>query len=433
MPAASLPRSPFLVLRYATGIEIDPFNLPARACPILGERLAAIQERELARWSGGAMLLQDVGSAQEAFALARERGPALIVADNLFFTAEFLESFVLTAREQARSSRAALPAASRLAVDFVAPLNDLPRLFGSSGEGLGLPLYWIEQGDVGEPLPIVITMGEHDRWWMDLPPFPAPGATERVAFVHQPIAPSADFPPLRLTIAAAVALPIGHWVHLLTANIVLGIYGEALRFEQGLPQIFLSHGAELPRNLRDLVIIGARCRIDPTAILVGPTLIGDDTIVEAGACVSASIVGRGAHIGQGCQLRLTVVGDRAVFPPPVSAANFSVVLEDALVNSPLRFSVAGRGCFIGAGVWSTDRVLRDGERASEVSYGGDTVRVRRGDRTEESGLWILGCAVGDRARIGSGTIIYPGRSIAADSTITSSDARGATAGVTIVR
>jgi len=50
MPTESLPGSPLLVLRYATGIEIDPFNLPARACPILGEQLAALQERELARW-----------------------------------------------------------------------------------------------------------------------------------------------------------------------------------------------------------------------------------------------------------------------------------------------------------------------------------------------------------------------------------------------
>lgn len=433
MTAAFVPGGPLLVLRYATGIAIDPFELPACACPILGEPLAAIQERELLRGSGGAVRLRDVGSAREAFALAREQGPALVVADNLFFTAELLARFVLAAREQQRSARAALPAASRLAVDFVAPLNDLPRLPGASGEGLGLPLYWVERGDVGEPLAIVIAVEEQDRWWMDLPPFPTPGASERQAFVHQPIAPSADFAPLRVTTAAAVALPIGHWVHLLTANIVLGIYGEALRFEQGLPQIFLAQGVALPSNLRDLVIVGARCRIDPTAIIVGPTIIGDDAIIEAGACVSASVVGRGAHIGQGCQLRLTVVGDRAVFPPPVSAANFSVVLEDALVNSPLRFSVAGRGCFIGAGVWITDRVFRDSERASEVTYGGDTVRVRHGDRIEESGLWILGCAIGDRARIASGTMIYPGRSIAADSTITSGDTRFTTAALTVVR
>jgi acetyltransferase-like isoleucine patch superfamily enzyme len=420
-------------VRFTTGLEIEPFELPVRACPILGEPLAALQEREIARWSGGACTLHDAGGDHEAFTLARELGGAFVVADNLFFTAELLEQFRLAVVGAARSCRAALSVKSRLASDFVAPLNDLPRVSGSNGAGFGLPLYWIERGDTDEPRPIVLEIEEHDHWWMDLPPFPAPDTENRVGFVHQPIAPNADFPPLRLTTTAAVALPIQHWVHVLTANIVLGLYAEALRFAQGLPQLFLTRQATLPRNLRDLVIVGERCRIDPTAILVGPTILGDDAIVEAGACISASVIGRGAHIGQGCQLRLTIVGDRAVFPPPVSAANFSVVLEDALVNSPLRFSVAGKGCFIGAGVWITDRVFRDGEHASEVTYGGSTVRVRHGEHTEESGYWILGCAVGNRSRLASGTIVYPGRSVPPDCTITSGDARFASSSLTVVR
>ena len=230
---------------------------------------------------------------------------------------------------------------------------------------------------------------------MALPPKSNYPDGEVITFTRYMISEQLDFAPIRVSLSRCFALPIKHWVHLLTASIVFGIYTDALRFSEGNSLVFFksasSRPSDRPRSIRDLVLIGANCQIDPTATVIGPTIIGDGVIVESGASIVASVVGADCVIGQNCSIRLSVIGEKTMFAALGGSAFWSVVSNHCLVNSPLRFSVVGEDAFIGTGVWITDRILREESTVNaNVNYGGRSVHVLDNEKVVDSGYWVLG-------------------------------------------
>lgn len=274
---------------------------------------------------------------------------------------------------------------------------------------------------------VVIDLFFHKIWHLSLPTLPVwreDKNKDLSSFLTTQIPIGRDFPPLSFSISSIIALPIRHWVHILSANIIFGIFGETLRLSQNKDQTFFEAPMDGLCDLREYIIIGKNCRIDPSAIIIGPTIIGDNVNIEGNCCVSASVIGDDSFIGQGCNIRLSVIGERVVFPAASGGSCFwSVVNRESLINSAIRFSVIGKNVFIGNGALLTDRTLKNEKKeySSNVSFKGRSVKVFFNNDLYDSGYWVLGPAIGNNSKIGSGVLVYPGRAVAPNSIIYSNE------------
>ncbi|MBE0699058.1 MAG: hypothetical protein IH586_19235, partial [Anaerolineaceae bacterium] len=154
-----------------------------------------------------------------------------------------------------------------------------------------------------------------------------------------------------------------------------------------------------------VVQVGRNCVIDPSAIIHGPTTIGNNVTIGANAVVENCIIGDNVNISQGCQLMLSVVGD-GTFLPFRAALFMSSIMENSLVaqNTCLQMCVVGRNTFIGAGsTWTDFNLLSSPIKARDG--GGELKNANRP---------VLGGCVGHNCRIGAGMIVFPARVIESD-------------------
>jgi len=153
-----------------------------------------------------------------------------------------------------------------------------------------------------------------------------------------------------------------------------------------------------------LVKVGRNSQIDPTAVIQGPTTIGDNVYIGAGVVISNCIIGNNVSILQGNQLLISVVGDRCYLPFRASLF-MSTLMEDTMVaqNACLQFCVVGRDSFIGAGTTFTDFNLLP-----------KSLRTLHRGRLEDVGMTVLGGCVGHHCRIGADLTIFPARMIESD-------------------
>jgi hypothetical protein len=454
------------IVRYRTRTTVEPFEIVAADMPVVSEAgivsLRAFQARQVVRAltcrapagtpasaheDATEDVIEDVDSFDAACASAGD-APALIFADDLWFSPEFMAQFLAAARSSPAMAAASAPAIAQAALashsvlvrEFIAPLCEVEPCVIDGEPHSRLPMFYKPPGVAASTvaraprpthfsriaiLPLAVPFEEAHCEHLSLPPI---GETVRetanapFAFFREKLPDIIDFAPLRIATARAAALPLRHWSHLLTANLVFGVYGDMLRLAAGAePIVFragVNAGVGSSLDLRKLVILGRNVRIDPSAIVIGPTVIGDDVTIEAGACVSASVIGNGCIIGQGAQIRLSVLGAQTILPP--GGGNlllWAQTFGQSLINSPLRYSVVGRDCFIAAQVSVTDRVLDDGPDSARVSFGGREVRVRTPTGLRPSGYWFLGAGIGPHCRVGSGLQFYPGRILPAHSRV----------------
>ena len=206
---------------------------------------------------------------------------------------------------------------------------------------------------------------------------------------------------------------IEHWVHTITANVVFGVYAQAARQDRALEsnigkQLKVLWRAMLERkqvlSSSKLVHIGRNCSIDPTAIIKGPTYIGDNVSIGPGAVIDVSVIGDNVNIMTGGQVMLSVVSDRC-FLPFRAALFMSVMMEDSMVaqNTCLQFCSIGRSTFIGAGNTFTDFNLVP-----------KPIHAVQGGELSDTGMPVLGGCVGHNCFIGSGMVVYPARAIESD-------------------
>ena len=160
--------------------------------------------------------------------------------------------------------------------------------------------------------------------------------------------------------------------------------------------------------------MGKNCIIDPHAIIHGPTTIGDNVTINAGAVIENCIIGNNVNISQDVQLMLSVVGDGA-FLPFRAALFMTTVMENSMIaqNTCLQMCVIGRNTFIGAGSTFTDYNLIPAP-----------IRALDGNgKLNMSNRPVIGSAVGHNCRLGSGMIVYPARTIESDVVLAASKDR----------
>jgi carbonic anhydrase/acetyltransferase-like protein (isoleucine patch superfamily) len=367
---------------------IAPFNERARDLRLQNKPLWLLQRDVLSPYTGREMEIP-AGAP-----LPDTDEECLVYRDNLLFDSHFIKPFIEEARQRNRPCRAAFSMEDRAFVEHALPLST--SYTAQDGHYLA-DLWYYPNGPEPDAEPLYVDLLGREIGYYHVPTYMA---SEQGDLVFQV--------PLRGLIA------IDSWVHIFIADIVFGLFARGARFEERVnrdPWFKLTtlgkaiYEGKQVLSCSELVKVGRNCVIDPSAIIHGPTVIGDNVTIGAGAVIDNCIIGSNVNISQGCEIMLSVVGDGA-FLPFRSALFMTTLMDNSMVaqNSCLQMCVIGRNTFIGAGSTFTDFSLIP-----------TPLKALSGDGTLSlANREVLGGCVGHNCRIGSGMLVMPARTIESD-------------------
>ncbi|MBN1177662.1 MAG: multidrug transporter [Anaerolineae bacterium] len=375
---------------------IAPFNEPARDLRILNKPLWLHQRDLLVPYVS---MEREIDSFDE---IGLDRVETFVYRENLFFDKYFLEAFIAKARKLGKACRVAFPLDDNAISEHALPLQKTIRREGN---------YYVS-----------------DMWYYpfgfeeNVRPLVMHTEPREVGYYHVPTHMSDTMGDLIYYVPTKAFMAIETWLHVLLSNVVFGAFAEGARLEQSVECSFGTQLKMLWRSVLEqkqflsssqVVKIGRNCSIDPDVIIRGPSTIGDNVTIGPGVVIDNCIIGNNADISQGCQLMLSVIGDRCFLPFRASLF-MTVLMEDSMVaqNTCLQLSCVGRGSFIGAGNTFTDFNLVP-----------KPIRIVLENGMGESDMPVLGGCVGHNCRIGSGMIVYPARTIESDSVLVASQER----------
>ncbi|HEX9838067.1 MAG TPA: DapH/DapD/GlmU-related protein [Anaerolineales bacterium] len=376
---------------------ITPFNEPARDLRVQNHPLWLHQRNVLAPYTTRELELRP-GQRMPV-----DREEAIVYRDNLFFDEGYIRTFIMAARKKGRACRAAFSADDLAFREHALPLSSSYTPAG----GLYLAdLWYYPRGPVADVDPLVVHLESREMGYYHVPTYMADQSGDLLFHV-----------PLRALIA------IDSWVHIFIADVVFGVFSRGAHFEKRLNEDLafklrilgkaIYEGCQI-LECSELVKVGRNCVIDPHAIIHGPTTIGDNVTINAGAVIENCIIGNNVNISQDVQLMLSVVGDGAFLPFRASLF-MTTVMENSMIaqNTCLQMCVIGRNTFIGAGSTFTDYNLIPAPIRAVDGKGKLNISNRP----------VIGSAVGHNCRLGSGMIVYPARTIESDVVLVASKDR----------
>jgi carbonic anhydrase/acetyltransferase-like protein (isoleucine patch superfamily) len=377
--------------------NIIPFNERARDLRIMNKPLWLSQRDVLGPYTSREIELP-YGAALPDF-----REECLVYRDNLYFDAEYIRSFLRAAKAQGRACRAAYAKNDPAFREHALPLSTS---YTQQGDIYLADLWYYPRGTAEEAQPLVIDLNSVEAGYYHVPTYMA---YEQGDLVFQV--------PLRSMLA------IDCWTHIFIADVVFGIFTRAGRFEKKLDENVLFKLGILGKAMYEgkqvldcskVVQVGRNCTIDPSAVIHGPTTIGDNVTIGAGAVIENCVVGDNVNIGQGCQLMLSVIGDGAFLPFRASLF-MTTFMDNSMVaqNTCLQMCVIGRNTFVGAGSTFTDYNLLP----SPIKALGGDGKLGVANRP------VLGGCVGHNCRLGAGMIVFPARTIESDVVVFASKER----------
>jgi acetyltransferase-like isoleucine patch superfamily enzyme len=368
--------------------HISPFNEPARDLRIQNKPLWLNQRDLLAPY------IEREVELQPGARIPISREPMIVYRDNLYFDEYYITEFMTRAVKQKEAVRAAFSINDAAFREHALPLSSS---YAPAGNLYFADLWYYPNGPVADVEPLVIDMKAREIGYYHVPTYMA---TESGDLIYQV--------PLRAMLA------IDSWAHIFIADGVFGLFARGARFEDRLKKDIVFKLGLLARAVYEgrqllecsgLVKIGKNCVIDPTAVIHGPTTIGDNVTINAGSVIENCIIGSNVNISQDCQLMLSVVGD-GTFLPFRASLFMTTIMEHGMVaqNTCLQMCVIGRNTFIGAGNTFTDYNLIP-----------MPIRCLDGDdKLAIANRPVLGGCVGHNCRIGSGMVIFPARTIESD-------------------
>ncbi|HDQ72846.1 MAG TPA: multidrug transporter [Chloroflexi bacterium] len=367
--------------------KIFPFNEPARDLRVLNKTLWLHQRDLFARYD---VIEREIDSLAEVDDDIEE---TIIYRDNLFFDQFFLDEFIQKARDFNRPCRVAF-SLDDLAITTHA--LHLQRGIRQEGDVYVADMWYFPNGFKPEVAPLVIDTGAHEMGYYHVPTHMSDRAGDLVYQV-----------PIKAFCS------IEHWMHTITANVIFGVMSNGARLdiesEKVEKQLRILWRAMLERRnvhtSSEVVKVGRNCSIDPTAIIKGPTYIGNNVNIGPGVVIDVSVIGDNVSITQGGQVQWSVVSDRC-FLPFRAAVFSSVMMKDSMLaqNTCLQFCSVGRESFIGAGSTFTDFNLIPKKPIRAIFEG----------KPQETGFQVIGGCVGHHCHIGSGMVVYPARAIESD-------------------
>lgn len=377
--------------------HLHPFNECARNLRIQNKPLWLIQRDLFAPYADQEIELP------YGYPVPQYDEPCLVYRDNLYFDQAFLSAFLAAGKRINAPIRAAFSTRDPAFREHALPLSTS---YTQQGDIYLADLWFYPRGYENKCQPVVLQQWGKEVGYYHVPPYIASGNDDLLFQV-----------PIRSMLA------IDSWVHIFIADIVFGLFKRGLRFEEQLKHDPLYKLQILAKALyegkqvlecSELVKIGKNCTIDPTAVIHGPTTIGDNVTINAGAIIENCIIGDNVNISQDCQLMLSVIGDGS-FLPFRSSVFMSTFMENSMAaqNTCLQMSVVGRNSFIGAGTTFTDFNLIP-----------TPIRARDGkDQLQIAQRPVLGGCVGHNCRLGSGMVIFPARTIESDVVLLASQDR----------
>jgi len=368
--------------------QISPFNERARDLRVQNKPLWLAQRDVLSPHTNREI---EVPSRSPFPKITEE---SLVYRDNLYFDSTYLQAFLNEAKNRGRACRAAFSANDPAFREHALPLSTS---YTHQGDLYMADLWYYPNGEHAEAEPLVIDL-----------------QSTEVGYYHVPTYMAYEQGDLVFQVPRRSLIAIDSWTHIFIADVVFGLFSRGVRFEDRLKEDPIFKLRILARAMyegkqvlecSELVKIGRNCVVDPHAVIHGPTTIGDNVTINAGAVIENCIIGDNVNISQDCQLMLSVVGDGAFLPFRASLF-MTTLMDNSMVaqNTCLQMSVIGRNTFIGAGCTFTDFNLLS---APLRALGGD-------NELDYSNRPVLGGCVGHNCRIGSGMIVFPARTIESD-------------------
>jgi UDP-N-acetylglucosamine diphosphorylase / glucose-1-phosphate thymidylyltransferase / UDP-N-acetylgalactosamine diphosphorylase / glucosamine-1-phosphate N-acetyltransferase / galactosamine-1-phosphate N-acetyltransferase len=376
---------------------LRPFNERARDLRVQNKPLWLAQRDVLAPYTNREMELPSGVDLPEIGT------PCIVYRDNLYFDQEFIETFLHEAQQRGKACRAAFSNSDPSFCEHALPLSTS---YTQTGDLYLADLWYYPRGPEPNPEPLVIDLLATEAGYYHVPTYMAYEQGDLVFQVPQ-----------------RSLLAIDAWPHIFIADVVFGLFTRGARFEALLKHdLFFKlsilwramlEGKQVLESSR-LVQIGQNCVIDPTAVIHGPTTIGNNVTIGAGAVIENCIIGDNVNISQGCQLMLSVIGD-GCFLPFRASLFMTTLMDNSMVaqNTCLQMCVVGRNTFIGAGCTFTDFNLL----SNPLKARGGTGELQTANRP------VLGGCVGHNCRIGAGMIVFPARTIESDVVLVASHER----------
>ncbi len=383
--------------------HIPPFNEPARDLRIQNKPLWLHQRDLLAPYVTGEMEYPNLEFACR-FEKNNNDEEVLLHRDNLYFNQALIEEFIDRARALNKPVQLAFHADDPAIKEHVRPLTTL--LTKHVGDILLAEMWFLPQGlsQIDSAEPMVIDTEARERGYYHIPPYTA-----------------SVFGDLVYQLPRKAFVVVESWVHVFVADILFGIFSYGVDIEDRINMSWQQKVSILLASLMEqkpflssskMVQIGTNANIHPTAQITGPTIIGNNVSIDAGAVIDACIIGDNVTISQGVQLHISVVGD-GCFLPFRAALFMTSMMENSMVaqNTCLQLCVVGRDTFIGAGSTFTDTSILTAPIKA----------INGRDELEEIPLRVIGGCVGHHCHLGSGLVIYPARTIESDVMILPND------------
>src|SRR5512144_1822753 len=362
---------------------ITPFNEPARDLRIQNTPLWLHQRNVLAPYTTRE---HELKPGQR---FPQERDEMIVYRDNLFFDQEYIDMFIGLAKQKKRACRAAFSAEDPAFKEHALPLSCS---YTPAGQFFLADLWYYPDGPVADAEPVVIDLEAKEMGYYHVPTYMADQSGDLTFQV-----------PLKTLIA------IDSWVHIFITDVVFGLFSrgavfekrvnEDLAFKLGLFATALYEGRQL-LECSTAVKVGKNCVINPSATIYGPTTIGDNVHIDAGAVIDNCIIGNNVNVSQDVQLMLSVVGDGA-FLPFKAGLFMTTIMDNSMIaqKTCLEMCVVVCNTFIGAGSTFTDyNLIPTPIRAMNANL-----------ELKDAGAVALGGCVGHNCRIGAGMIVYPAR------------------------
>ncbi len=396
-----IPGTPYTMLRIIRQHpeHIYPFNEPARDLRIQNKPLWLFQHDVLSPY------VEREVELPLNYPLPDTEEACLVHRDNLYFDERYVKAFLEKAMERDYPSRAAFSGRDPAFIEHAFPLSTSYTHVPDKDIYLA-DLWYYPNGPSRGTKPLVVDLQARE-----------------VGYYHVPTYMASEKGDLTFQVPLRNLLAIDSWVHIFIADVVFGVFSRGARFEAKIDKSPFAKLNTLAKAMyegkqilecSEVVKIGRNCVIDPSAVIHGPTIIGDNVTVGAGTSIENCVIGDNVNISQGCQLMLSVIGN-GTFLPFRASLFMTTLMDNCMVaqNTCLQMCVIGRNTFIGAGSTFTDFNLIPTPLKALNGSG----------KLDSANRPVLGGCVGHNCRIGSGMIVFPGRTIESDVVLVASDER----------
>lgn len=394
---------------------VPPFNEPANQLTIGTIPLRLYHETLMSDYfarKGFRLELQPALTDKRQVYAIRE--PAIAYSDSLWFDEEFLDYFITKAESTGRACRAAIYQDDLCYSTYSYKLAKKPEYGNTANvEPIWLlDLWYLPRGYTLDITPIVVPSDYKEKGFYTVPDFMA---TEQGNLTHY--------------LPERSVLFIENWIHVYFASIIFGVFARASRIDEAIKKHNLLSLELLWRAIIEqkqvlstskVVEVGPGTTIHPTAIITGPAKIGANCSIGPGVIIDNSTIGDNVTIDTGCVVSLSTIANNC-FLPFRASLYLTALMENTIVsqNTCLQMCVIGRNSFIGAGNTFTDfnligKLANTASERSSFTVPRPISAVNADGDVEDTGQTVLGGAVGHNCRIGSGMVVFPGRTIESD-------------------